>query len=143
MPPMVSTTWPFRTRAHSSPSCARGAGSAPLEEALAGRRAPTQFGRLLEELGVQLILARSPQAKGRVERSWGTFQDRLTSELRLANACTAADAEAVLHRYLPKHNRRFTVPANDLEPAWLPWPKHRRLDELFYFQYRPAAAHDH
>jgi hypothetical protein len=55
-----------------------------LEEALAGRRQPTQFGRLLEELGVELILARSPQAKGRVERLWGTFQDRLASEVRLA-----------------------------------------------------------
>ncbi|TMD47301.1 MAG: ISNCY family transposase [Chloroflexi bacterium] len=114
-----------------------------LEEALAGRREPTQFGRLLEELGVQLILARSPQAKGRVERLWGTFQDRLTSELRLAHACTAADAEAVLHRYLPQHNRRFTVPANDPEPAWLPWPKDRRLDELFCFKYRRVVGNDH
>ena len=51
-----------------------------LEEQLAGRRQPTQFARLLEELGIQLILARSPQAKGRVERLWGTFQDRLAME---------------------------------------------------------------
>jgi hypothetical protein len=114
-----------------------------LEEALAGRREPTQFGRLLEELGVQLILARSPQAKGRVERLWGTFQDRLTSELRLANACTAAEAEDVLHRYLPKHNRRFTVPANDPEPAWRRWPKGRHLDEVFCFKYRKVIANDH
>jgi hypothetical protein len=103
-----------------------------LEEALAGRREPTQFGRLLEELGVQLILARSPQAKGRVERLWGTFQDRLASELRLAHACTAAEAEASLQRYLPKHNRRFTVPANDPEPAWLPWPKGRLRRPLLF-----------
>lgn len=114
-----------------------------LEEALAGRRDPTQFGRLLEELGVQLILARSPQAKGRVERLWGTFQDRLTSELRLANACTAAEAEQVLQRYLPKHNRRFQVQANDPEPAWLPWPKGRPLDDVFCFKYRKVVANDH
>jgi transposase len=114
-----------------------------LEEALAGRREPTQFGRLLEELGVQLILARSPQAKGRVERLWGTFQDRLTSELRLANACSAAEAEVVLHRYLPKHNRRFTVPASDPEAAWLAWPKGRHLDDLFCFKYRKVIANDH
>jgi transposase len=114
-----------------------------LEEALAGRREPTQFGRLLEELGIQLILARSPQAKGRVERLWGTFQDRLTSELRLANACTAAEAEQVLHRYLPKHNRRFTVQATDAEPAWLPWPKGRSLDDVFCFKYRKVIANDH
>jgi len=114
-----------------------------LEEALAGRREPTQFGRLLEELGVQLILARSPQAKGRVERLWGTFQDRLASELRLANACTAAEAQTILQRYLPKHNRRFTVPANDPEPAWVPWPKGRVYDELFCFKYRKVVANDH
>lgn len=114
-----------------------------LEEALAGRREPTQFGRLLEELGVQLILARSPQAKGRVERLWGTFQDRLTSELRLANACTAAEAEQVLHRYLPKHNRRFTVQPNDAQPAWLPWPKGRAFDDVFCFKYRKVIANDH
>lgn len=114
-----------------------------LEEALAGRREPTQFGRLLEELGVQQILARSPQAKGRVERLWGTFQDRLTSELRLANACTAAEAEQVLHRYLPKHNRRFTVQPNDAQPAWLPWPKGRTLDDVFCFKYRKVIANDH
>jgi transposase len=114
-----------------------------LAEALAGRREPTQFGRLLEELGVQLILARSPQAKGRVERLWGTFQDRLTSELRLANASTAAQAELVLHRYLPKHNRRFRVQANDPQPAWVPWPKGRSLDDLFCFKYRKVVANDH
>jgi transposase len=114
-----------------------------LEEALAGRREPTQFGRLLEELGVQLILARSPQAKGRVERLWGTFQDRLASELRLAKACTSAEAEEVLHRYLPRHNRRFTVQSADSEAAWLPWPKGRHFDELFCFKYRKVIANDH
>lgn len=114
-----------------------------LEEALAGHREPTQFGRLLEELGVELILARSPQAKGRVERLWGTFQDRLISELRLAQASTAVEAEAVLHRYLAKHNRRFTVPANDPQPAWLPWPKARALDDLFCFKYRRVVGNDH
>ena len=70
----------------------------------------TQFGRLLNELGVTLILARSPQARGRIERLWGTFQDRLTSELRLAGAATLGDAEQVLGRTLLRHNRRFTHP---------------------------------
>jgi transposase len=105
-----------------------------LDEALAGRAEPTQFARLLEELGVELILARSPQAKGRVERLWGTFQDRLASELRLAGARTAADAEAVLHRYLPRHNRRFAVPAADPAGAWIPWPKGRRADDVLLLQ---------
>jgi len=114
-----------------------------IEEALADHREPTQFGRLLEELGVELILARSPQGKGRVERLWGTFQDRLASELRLANATTLAQADDVLHRYLGRHNRRFVVPATDPTPAWLPWPKGRPLDELFCFKYRRVVANDH
>lgn len=99
-----------------------------LEEQFDGRRQPTQFGRLLEELGIQLILARSPQAKGRVERLWGTFQDRLTSELRLARASTREAAQQVLARFLPRHKRRFSVPANDSTPAWLPAPDRRRHD---------------
>jgi transposase len=113
-----------------------------LEEQLAGRRRPTQFGRLLEELGVQLILARSPQAKGRVERLWGTFQDRLSSELRLGGACTREQADLVLWRYLPRHNRRFTVPAQDPAPAWIAWPAGRHLDDVFCFKYRRVVAND-
>lgn len=119
-----------------------GKGTLSVEEQLSGQRRPTQFGRLLEELGVRLILARSPQAKGRVERLWGTFQDRLTSELRLAGAASQADAEQVLARYLPRHNRRFTVPAADGDPAWMPWPATLRLDEVFCFKYRRVVAND-
>ena len=103
---------------------------------------PTQFGRLLNELGVTLILARSPQAKGRIERLWGTFQDRLTSELRLAGAATRCDAERVLSHYLVRHNRRFIVPAADPAPGWLPWPATLRPDEVFCFKYRRVVAHD-
>ncbi len=69
------------------------------------------MGRGLEELGVTLILADSPQAKGRIERLWGTFQDRFVSELRLAKAKTMEQAHVVLERYLPVHNRRFSKPA--------------------------------
>jgi len=114
-----------------------------LEEQFDGRHHPTQFGRLLEELGVQLILARSPQAKGRVERLWGTFQDRLTSELRLAGATTPAQADQILARFLPRHNRRFSVPANDPTPAWLPAPDRRRHDQLFCFKFRKVVSNDH
>ena len=53
-------------------------------EQLAGRQEPTQVKRALDDLGIQAIYALSPQAKGRVERLWGTLQDRLVSELRLA-----------------------------------------------------------
>jgi len=113
-----------------------------LEEQLSARREPTQFGRLLNELGVQLIHALSPQAKGRVERLWGTFQDRLASELRLAGASNCEQANLVLRRFLPRHNRRFVVAAQDAEAAWVEWPKERSLDEVFCFKYRRVVLND-
>ncbi len=113
-----------------------------LEEQLAAHREPTQFGRLLNELGVQLIHALSPQAKGRVERLWGTFQDRLASELRMAGAADCEQANQVLRRFLPRHNRRFVVSARLPETAWVEWPKGRRLDELFCFKYRRVVLND-
>ena len=61
-----------------------------------------------------MIYALSPQAKGRVERLWGTLQDRLVSELRLAGARTAVEANAVLGRYTPEHNRLFAVAAAEV-----------------------------
>jgi hypothetical protein len=113
-----------------------------LEEELSANPEPTQFGRLLNELGVQLIRARSPQAKGRVERLWGTFQDRLVSELRLAGAINREQANVVLQRFLPRHNRRFAIPAADPVAAWLPWPADRRYHEVFCFKYRRVVAND-
>ena len=89
-----------------------------LEEQLAGRRDPTQMGRLLDELEGELILARSPQAKGRIERLWGTFQDRLCSELRLQGVATLEAANVLLAKHVVRHNRRFALPAQDPSPAW-------------------------
>jgi transposase len=113
-----------------------------LEEQLAAQRDPTQFGRLMNELGVQLIHALSPQAKGRIERLWGTFQDRLASELRLAGAANCEQANQVLRRFLPRHNRRFVVKAQQPETAWVEWPKGRKLDEFFCFKYRRTVLND-
>jgi len=76
---------------------------------LADPDAVTQFGRALAELDIELIRAHSPQAKGRVERSFGTAQDRWVKELRLAKARTCEQANAVLDGLLPDHNRRFAV----------------------------------
>lgn len=67
-----------------------------IEEQLEGKAQPTQFGRAIDELGIWIIHARSPQAKGRIERLWGTFQDRLVSEMRLSLASTIAEANKVL-----------------------------------------------
>jgi hypothetical protein len=88
---------------------------------LADPDAETQFGRALRDLEIELIRARSPQAKGRVERSFGTAQDRWVKELRLAKAKTCEEANAVLERLLPDHNRRFAKPARQ------PTDTHRRL----------------
>ncbi len=75
-------------------------GNRRYEEQLINQKPTTEVGRALEELGVTLILAHSPQAKGRIERLWNTFQDRLVSELRLAKAKTLEQAQAVLERYI-------------------------------------------
>ena len=79
------------------------------EHQLAGTT--TQFGRAIKELGTQLIFALSPQAKGRVERTAGTFQDRLITELRLAGATTVEQAKAVLQQF----------PGQCPEPAFRPF----------------------
>lgn len=81
-----------------------------VAEQLAGREPQTQFGRAMEQLGVELILAHSPQAKGRVERRNGLLQDRLVKELRLQGISDLARANAFLEQeFLPDLNRRFTV----------------------------------
>jgi len=116
-------------------------GEPSLEEQLTGRRQLTQMGRLLAELQVELILARSPQAKGRIERLWGTLQDRLSSELRLQSAATMEMANQVLTRHLTRHNRQFAVLAQDPEPAWRQQPQH--LDQLFCFKFHRVVALDH
>lgn len=80
-----------------------------VEEQLAGAEPQSQFGRALKELGVALIAAHSPQAKGRVARLFRTFQDRLSKELRLAGSATLEDANRFLEAYLPRYNRRVAV----------------------------------
>jgi len=112
-----------------------------LEEQLAGRRPRTQVGRALDELGITLIPAGSPQAKGRVERLWGTFQDRLVSELRRAGATTPTEAQAVLARFLPSYNRRFAKAAVDATPAWRGVAR-SRLTHSLCFKYRRVVAKD-
>lgn len=81
-----------------------------LAEQLEGREAETQFGRALRELDIEYIAAHSPQAKGRVERSFGTLQDRLVKELRLRGISSIAEANAFLGReFIGDYNRRFAV----------------------------------
>jgi transposase len=111
-----------------------------LAEQFAGRRPMTQLGKALEAARIAWIAARSPQAKGRIERLWGTLQDRLRSELRLAGACSLVEANAVLRDYLPRHNLRFSVPPRDDQPSWR--VPDRALEELFCFRHRRVVARD-
>jgi hypothetical protein len=120
--------------APSNPSRDRGDDDAP---------ALSQVGRALVELDIDSILAGSAQAKGRVERLWGTFQDRLVVELRLAGVVERAGANAFLVEFLPRHNARFGVPAADPTPAWRTVPDDVRLDRVLVFKYRRKVAKDH
>jgi hypothetical protein len=105
--------------------------------------ASTQFGRALEELGVGLIRAHSPQAKGRVERFFGTAQDRLVKELRLAGAATADEANEVLARFLPAHNRKFAVPASGPADAHRPLGPSHALEAILSIQAGRVVSNDY
>ena len=94
----------------------------------------TQFTRSLQELWIRQIFARSPQAKGRVERAAGTFQDRLVTELRLSDARTMDQATAVLQDFLPRYNARFAVQPDHPEPAYRPADPDLILSEILCFK---------
>ena len=111
-------------------------------EQVAGQQDPTQFGRLLAELEIASIAARSPQAKGRIERLFGTLQTRLVVELRLAGAQTLDDANTVLAAFLPKYQQRFQVPAATAGSAYRPWDLPCRPEEVFCFKYQRVVAAD-
>jgi transposase len=111
-----------------------------VEEQLAGKRQPTQFGRALEQLGVTFIAAHSPQAKGRVERLWGVLQDRLTSELRLARAQDLDSANAVLRKFITDYNRRFARQPRENETAWRAAPED--LDRICCFVHERIVSND-
>ena len=102
----------------------------------------TQFSRAMEELGIQMIFALSPQAKGRVERAAGTFQDRLVTELRLAGASSIGEANGVLEQFLPRFNRCFGVPPEYLETAFRPLDPALCLEQTLCFKHSRRVAKD-
>jgi transposase len=113
-----------------------------LEEELRGEQDPTQVGRALKSLEIEVIYALSPQAKGRVERLWGTLQDRLVSELRLAGASTTAEANAVLERFRADHNRRFAVSPVNPVSAWRTVRRGIDLERVCSFYYGATVLND-
>ncbi len=112
------------------------------EEELEGIEPMSQFERAIEELGVEVIHALSPQAKGRVERLFGVLQDRLIKEMRLRGIKTKDEANEFLKEYLPRHNKRFRVcPANDTD-IHVELPKHFNFDKYLCIKTERTIRND-
>jgi transposase len=104
----------------------------------------TQFGRALQELDIGLILARSPQAKGRVERFFETAQDRWVKEMRLASVDTRAQANALaLGRLIPEFNRRFTVTPASANDGHRPLGRAHNLAAILSVQHQRVVTNDY
>lgn len=102
-----------------------------IEEQLSGRqKGITQFGKIVEELGIEMFPASSPQAKGRIERLWETLQSRLVTEFRINNIKTMDEANTFLIQYIQKYNSKFAIKATSKKVVFLKLPKRYNLDEL-------------
>ena len=114
-----------------------------LEEQLAGQTPMSQIQRIMAELGIESIPAHSPQAKGRIERLWGTLQDRLTKELRLAGITTLVAANAFLPSFSERYNARFAKTARDPHSAWVPLPADLDINYHFAIRETRKVRSDH
>lgn len=116
---------------------------ATKQQWLRGEAARTQFGQMCERLGIRIIAANSPQAKGRVERNHGTHQDRLVKKLRRQKIKTYEEANAYLEKeYLPEHNRRFARPPRAPENYHQPAPSVAELREAFRLETERVIGND-
>jgi transposase len=107
-----------------------------IEEELAGvEEANTQYGKMMDELGITLILAGSSQAKGRIERLWNTLHDRLITEFKINKITTMEQANEFLKKYISKYNKRFAVPAENPVSKFVPLPKWINLETLLTVKY--------
>jgi len=104
---------------------------------------PTAFQRAMAELGIQVIFSYSPQARGRIERLNGVFQDRLVSELRRHGIHTLDEANRYLARhFLPAYAKRFGIAPRDPRAAWRPVPPDRDLFDVLCVKERRTVAND-
>ncbi len=117
-------------------------GQQKLFDAKGREREATQLGRAFAELDVEQIFANSPQAKGRVERIHGTFQDRLVAELRLAGIRDIDAANRFLPSYLTRYSARFAKPPQDPVPAWRPLPAGVSIESVCCLKYSRLVAAD-
>lgn len=114
-----------------------------LEETLAGEEPLTALGKACRKLGIRIITAYSPQAKGRVERKHGVYQDRFQKELALLGVKTIPEANAVLaNGFVKDLNRRFAVPPADPVDAHRRVPKGLNLDQVFCFEVSRTVQND-
>src|SRR5438128_4438637 len=112
-------------------------------ERMRGEPAVTQFGRMCAKLGIGIIAASSPQAKGRVERAHGTHQDRLVKKLRLAAVSNYDDANAYLQEhYIAQHNRHYARPAAAEANYHRQRPTARQLDDVFWLEEERVLSED-
>jgi hypothetical protein len=117
-------------------------GKASLEEELAGVGPLSEFERALQELGVEVIHAHSPQAKGRVERFFGTLQDRLVKEMRLRGIGSLEEANLFLEEYWPAFNRKFAVDSKAKEDLHRPLPRGLKLEDVLCIKGKRALRND-
>ena len=102
-----------------------------IEEQLQGKEKPTtQFKRIIDVLGIDMFAASTSQAKGRIERLWNTFQDRLVTEFKLNKIKRIDEANEFLKTYIKKYNKQFAVKAKNEESNFVPVPSYIDLDLL-------------
>jgi len=119
-------------------------GAAVVQEQLRGEEARSQFGRALQELGIEWIAAHSPQAKGRIERLFETLQDRLVKEMRLARIANMAEGNHFLEtRFLPEWEQRFTVLPRNPRNAHRRVGGEQRLEEILSVRVARQVADDY
>jgi hypothetical protein len=117
---------------------------ADIDEQLRDEQPMTQFTRAMKELGIEVICAHSPQAKGRVERDFKTLQHRLVRELRLAGACSMEDGNRFLDRgYFDDHNARFSVEAANATDAHRRLLSEHRLNEILSLRSNRTVFNDY
>jgi len=128
---------------HDKHTILRSPKKATIDDELAGQAPMSHVQKVLHDLGVESIAANSPQAKGRIERLWSTFQDRLVKEMKLADISTMEQANAFLPGFIARYNAQFTVEPADLNPAWVELEPDFDLDYHFSMQETRTVKDDH
>jgi transposase len=116
---------------------------ATIVDQLEGKQFRTQFGKSMDELGIKIIKAYSPQAKGRIERLWGTFQDRLIAEMRLAGIKNKDEANSFLPSFLKDFNKKFCCKPKKQIIAFRKSPPVKELDRILCLKEPRTVSKDH